>query len=304
MRPIVGACLLVLALAGCGGSGGSDDDDGADPRPTDDPCSLLSVEDASRIVGVTYAKQSELEQGELGSLCSYAQAVDEAPFALTVSSDASSIDQVVTGLGYVGEVTEEPIDVPGADEALVVSTNDGNISIEQVVAESEGNVYVVTFGGSSTVAAQLAAAVIGEDVPDHAGDPVPDACGVDPAAVESALDAPAEPTSLGHEPAWSACDWETGIGASFTLTIARDAGDLERYVVEHSYVPSGVEPEEITVDGADTALVVVDPSLSIGQATALATVDAVVYEVELTDARDDRAADRVVAVLAASIGSS
>jgi|GEM_PF-4803466 len=311
MRSIVAACAAALfVLAGCSegadGSDGSDGDggSGADRRPPEDLCTLLPVEDASRIVGVTYADASEPESGVV-SWCSYEQATIEGPFTLTVTAESGSIDQVARGLELVGEVTEEPVDVPGADDAVALATNDGDVSVEQVAAEAGGVVYVVTFGGSTSVATQLMTAVVGEaDVPDNASDPVPDACDLDLAAARRIIGTAVEPQPEGSEPAWSSCAWGTSTGTDVTLSIARGAGGLDRYVVEHAYTPDGVTPEEIAVDGADDARLVEDPDAAVSQAAAIASVGDLTYEVEVADATGRRAGSIATAFLAAAIGSS
>lgn len=307
MRSIVAACAAaVLVLAGCtDGSDGSDDDSGADRRPPEDLCTLLSVEDASRIVGVTYADASEPEGVEGVSWCSYKQASIEGPFTLTVTAESGSIAQAARGLELVGEVTEEPVDVPGADDAAALSTNDGDISVEQVAAEVGGMVYVVTFGGSTGVATQLMTAIVGEeDVPDNASDPVPDVCELDLAATERALGTAVEPELVGTESAWSSCTWDTGTGTDVTLSVARDAGGLDRYLVEHAYLPDGASAGEISVDGADDARLVEDPDAAVSQASAVAAVGALTYEVEVIDTAHQRAGSIATAFLAAAIGSS
>lgn len=311
MRSIMAACAAVLALTGCsGGDDTTDDADGPDDNdtsvaePIDDLCSLLPAEDASRIVGVTYAKAEEPAENLMFPLCSYAQAEAEGPFTLTVSAGPGTIDQAVAGLEFAGEVTEEPIDIPGTDEAAVLATNDGDLSVEQVAAAVGRNVFVVTFGGSTEVAVQLMAAAVGQDVPDSSAAPVPDACGLDPQAVEEAVGAAVEPTTEAAEDAWSSCAWETGGGTGATVSIARDAGDLDRYVVEHAFLPDGVAAAPVTVAGADDARMIVDPDAVISTATLLAAVGDVIYEVEVTDPAGQRAPSIATDLLAVTIGSS
>lgn len=302
MRSIVAACAAALVLTACSG-GGSEDDSDADPRPIDDVCALLSVDDASRIVGVPYADATVLSPGAPIELCSYEQAVIEGPFILSVSAGPGDLDDVAVGLRMAGEVTQEPIEVAGAEEAAVLATNDGDVSVEQVAAEADGNIYVVTFGGASEVAARMLAAILGEDVPDHPGEPVADACGIDGRAITDALGAGVAPAAEAAEEAWSSCTWDDNAGTSVTLSIARDAGDLERYLVEHAYVPDGVEPEVLSLPGADDARLVDDPEAAISSATGVATADGIVYEIEVTDAHG-RAGAIATDLLAVSIGSS
>lgn len=270
MRSIVAACAATLVLTGCGG--GSDDDrdgGGTDPAPIDDLCGLLPVEDASRVVGVTYTAAKEPAEDLQFPLCSYTQAAIEGPFTLTLSAGPGTLAQAVAGLSFAGEVTEQPIDIPGTDEALLLSTNDGELSVEQVAAAVGRNVFVVTFGGSTDIAVQLMAAAIGQDVPDNASEPVPDACDLDPAATRRIIGTAVEPEPVGSEPAWSSCTWDTSAGTVVTLSIARDAGGVDRYVVEHAYAADGVSPEEISVAGADDARLIEDPDAVISQAAAI-----------------------------------
>ncbi|MDZ5621860.1 hypothetical protein SFC88_13520 [Nocardioides sp. HM23] len=303
VRSMLAAGAAALFLSACSGDDGSASGGTDDPEPIDDVCALLPPEDATRIVGASYLRAREPAPDLPFRLCSYRQSEDEAPFTLTVSAGEGDLDQVVRGLEMYGEVSEQPIDVPGADDAVVLSTDDGDLAIEQVAAEADGNAYVVTFGGSTEVAVRLLSATLGEDAVDHSGAPVPDVCVLDP-QVTSVLGRRAEREAGPAEEAWSSCSWETGTGTSATLSTARDAGDLDRYLAEHGYVPEGVTPQPIQVPGADAALLVRGPAATVSQASGLAQVGPVIYEVEVDDPATGRAAEIARELLAAAIGSS
>lgn len=304
MRSILAAGTAALVLSACsGGDDGSGSGSSGDPEPIDDVCALLPPEDATRIVGASYLRAHELSPDLPFPLCSYQQGEDEAPFTLTVSAGEGDLDQVVRGLEMFGEVTEDPTEVPGADDAVVLTTDDGDLVIEQVAAEVDGNAFVVTFGGSTEVAVRLLSAALGGDAVDHTGAAVPDVCDLDP-QVTSVLGRRAEREAGPAEEAWSSCSWETGTGTSATLSTARDAGDLDRYLAEHGYVPEGVSPQQIQVPGADAALLVHDPAAAVSQASGLAQVGPVIYEVEVDDAATGRAAAIATELLAVAIGSS
>lgn len=300
MRSIVGACLVVLALAGCGGSG---DDSGAGSPPTDDPCSLLSTEDASRIVGVTYVKQTRNDDSD-PDVCLFEQDMVTAPFGFSIFWWDAELDEVVAELRASGEAaTIEQIAVAGTDEAVVLTSMGSGLTLQRIAGAVGHRVLVLSFGGSPTIASELMAAALGEDVPDNNAQSVIDACGLDRAEVEAAVGASTAPIPHAHDPAWSACEWKSGAGASFWLRIARDAGSLSWYARGSILVPAG-KPRGITVDGADEAVLIRDPHEVHSSATALAAVDRVIYEVKADDTRGRDAALIATAVIAAAIGSS
>jgi hypothetical protein len=300
IRWLLPVAAVALLLSAC--SGGDHEPGSAASEPIDDVCALLSAEDATRIVGASYLRAHEPAPELIFPLCSYEQAESEAPFTLTVSAGEGDLDDVVGGLELAGDVTQEPIEVAGADEAVVLATDDGDVSIEQVAAVVGGNAYVVTFGGSTEVAGRLLSAALGEDAVEHDGAPVPDVCDLDPQVV--AVLGPADREAGAAEEAWSACFWSTGAGTTAALSAARDAGDLDRYLAEHGFVPEGVEPQQVTVPGADAALLIHDPAAAVSQATGLAQVGNVILEVDVTDAARQQAATIATDLLVVAIGRS
>lgn len=146
LLPSAAAVVMLAALAACGADGDDvpeeTDDSSARAVPVTDACSLLSLEDAGRIVGAVYTRALPTTGGGF-VLCSYEGDGTTEGQAFTLDGNAGSFAQVATGLELIGEVEEAPVDVAGAGEAHDYNVG-GDVPLRMVAAELDGVIYTVS----------------------------------------------------------------------------------------------------------------------------------------------------------------
>lgn len=230
------ATVVVLLASAC--AAGSDDAEGADP------CRLLSIEDASRIVGVGYTGSDDL-----GDACFYGRPGTDQAFTLRLIAYQDDYDQVLSDARELG-YKPGPVEIPGADRAVaLVGPHRG------VLAEREGDAFEVTLDGDVATASRLMAVVLG-------GDPGPG-----PKAVVSPCDALSLgelARLLGQEPraragaedvALKSCTWRAA-GREVVVATGRGRGPASEFWRENLFVAEGVSPDEVRLPRADEALLV------------------------------------------------
>lgn len=277
--PVLALCLAMLAT-GCADEGG-----GSGNEPDTDVCDRLSLEDASRIVGVDYTVN-----GQAQDLCIYQRPGTDRAFSLRVIAYTDDYDEVVAdaeGIGY----TVSEVEVAGADRAVALSG-----TLRSVVAEHDGEAYEVAFNGAVATARRLMAVVLGGS--DSGAEPRPVASPCDQlsrADVRRLLGVPAKPKAGVREIALKACTWRAG-RRELVVAAATGRGPAEEFWDENLFVGEGVEPERVRIAGADAALLVSDKrGNAAGLAAARGDVSYVVTLGGVPDARS--AATRVATVL-------
>lgn len=277
MRSTVPALLLALALAitACG-----EDDKEPSSKGNDgpDPCSLLTIEDASTIVGITYGKTVGPENSQSGvNACVYQQQPTTMPFRLVVSGgqEATLEALIKNGDAAAGsEAEQEPVEVAGADEATLLTWRSPQFAASAVVAVADGKGYSVMFNGDRARAVHLMSRVLGEPVVAAAGAPLDKPCqGPDAKAASKILGEQVTAKATASYPAATLCEYAGGTASSLaaSLVSSRGAGsDLDQYWAENVIVlDEKAKPREIDVPGADTARLVHEPGAA-GTATAVA----------------------------------
>lgn len=235
---------LLCVLTAC-----SDAGEGRDDRP--DPCSLLSPEDASRIVGVSYARA-----GEALGACFYQRPVTDLAFALSLKVyDEQSYDEV---LGEAEEDDQRPeeVEVAGADRAVVLHGQHRG-----VLAERDDVAYGVTLAADQSIAVRLLSRALGGEE-DLVARPVDSPCRtLTPADLDALLDAAAEVTKRRNgEAALKSCTWRVGTGEdrrTLEVAVASGRGPATDWWRENFFVGPDVDPEPVDVAGADEALLVI-----------------------------------------------
>jgi hypothetical protein len=265
MRSTVSATLLALALVltACGSDSKDDSDGGADAP---DPCSFLTIEDASTIVGITYGKTVGPEEGDPGYLnaCTYQQQPVTMPFRLVVSGgDEATLDAMVkVGNAAAGSQAEqEEIEVPGAEEATLLTWLQPNFAATAIYAVApDGRGYSVMFNGDRATAVHLMSRILGEPAVPAAGPPLDKPCvAPDAKAASRILGQQVTGTVTASYPAATICEYAAGTAPlSASLVSSRGAGsDLDQYWAENVIVlDQTAKPRDIDVPGADSARLV------------------------------------------------
>ncbi|WP_109508458.1 hypothetical protein [Nocardioides speluncae] len=262
MRTTAPALLLALALA-LTACGEEEKEPSSSAKEGPDPCSFLTIEDASTIVGITYGATVGPEGAAELNACTYQQQPVTMPFRLVVSGgQEATLDGLVkVGNAAAGsEAEQEKLEVPGADEATLMTWLQPNFAATAVYAVADGKGYSVMLNGDRATAVHLMARVLGEPVVAAAGAPLDKPC--------QAPDAPAASKILGAQvtakasadyPAATICEYTAGEAPlSASLVSSRGAGsDLDQYWAENVIVLNKkAEPRDIDVPGADAARLV------------------------------------------------
>lgn len=267
MRSTVSATLLTLALAltACGSDSKDEAGGGGDGADAPDPCSFLTIDDASTIVGITYGKTVGPEEGDPAYLnaCTYQQRPVAMPFRLVVSGgEEATLDAMVkVGNAAAGsEAEQEEIEVPGADEATLLTWLQPNFAATAVYAVADGRGYSVMFNGDRKVAVHLMSRILGEPAVPAAGAPLDKACQApDARAASRILGQQVTATVTASYPAATICEYAAGKAPlSASLVSSRGAGsDLDQYWAENVIVlDQRAKPRDIDVPGADAARLV------------------------------------------------
>lgn len=226
--------LLVLATA----CAASQDDDADDDR---DPCRLLSVGDASRIVGVEYVASSEQLHA-----CFYQRPVTDFAFTLSVIEYDEGYDEVLADAEDIG-YEPVPVTVGGADRAVALTGEH-----RSVLAEKDGVAYEVSLNGAVATSRRLMGVVLGGRDTAPSPEPVAGPCrvlGVEPRVKPGATDV-----------AFKSCSWRVD-GRQIEVAVARGRGPVGEFWDENLFV--GGDPEDapagVRVPGADAALLASGP---------------------------------------------
>ena len=241
MRLPVLVLTSFLLVAGCG-----DDGEGG-AGPDTDVCDRLSLEDASRVVGVDYAAN-----GQTGDICYYQRPGTDQAFGLRLLGYTDDFDTVLADseeLGYVAT----PLEVAGAERAVALS---GRLRI--VLAEAGGDTFEVAFNGDARIAARLMTIVLGGTDSGATPRPVSNPCDqLSAPQVRRLLGVPAKAKPGAGDPALKSCTWRRD-GRTLVVAAGRGRGPVEEFWDENFFVGEGAEPESIAVRGADGALLVSD----------------------------------------------
>lgn len=263
MRTTVPALLLALALA-LTACGEDEKEPSGDAGEGPDPCSFLSIKDASTIVGITYGKTVGPDEDSPAYLnaCTYQQLPVTMPFRLVVSGgEEATLDAMVkVGNAAAGsEAEQEQIEVPGADEATLLTWLQPNFAATAVYAvAADGRGYSVMFNGDRGTAVHLMSRVLGEPVVPAAGAPLDKPCqGPDAAAASKILGELVTSTVTANYPAATLCEYAGGDASSLSASLVSSQGagsDLDQYWAENVIVlDQKAKPRDIDVPGADAA---------------------------------------------------
>lgn len=253
---------LTLALTACGED---DKDPSSEGGEGPDPCSFLSIKDASTIVGVTYGKTIGPKEDSPAYLnaCTYQQQPTAMPFRLVVSGgEESTLDAMVkVGNAAAGSKAEqEEVEVPGADEATLLTWLQPNFAATAVYAVADDRGYSVMFNGDRATAVHLMSRILGEPAVPAAGAPLDEACQTPNAKDASRiLGQQVTGTVTASYPAATICEYAAGKAPlSASLVSSRGAGsDLDQYWAENVIVlDQTAKPRDIDVPGADAARLV------------------------------------------------
>jgi hypothetical protein len=264
MRSTVPAALLALALV-LTACGEDEKEPSSQAGEGPDPCSFLTIEDASTIVGITYGKTIGPNEDSPAYLnaCTYQQQPTAMPFRLVVSGgQESTLDAMVkVGNAAAGsEAEREKLEVPGADEATLLTWLQPNFAATAVYAVADGRGYSVMFNGDRATAVHLMSRILGEPAVPAAGAPLDKACQT-PNAKDAGriLGQQVTGTVTASYPAATICEYAAGKASlSASLVSSRGAGsDLDQYWAENVIVlDQTAKPRDIDVPGADTARLV------------------------------------------------
>jgi len=264
MRSTVPAALLALALV-LTACGEDEKEPSSQAGEGPDPCSFLTIEDASTIVGITYGKTIGPNEDSPAYLnaCTYQQQPTAMPFRLVVSGgQESTLDAMVkVGNAAAGsEAEREKLEVPGADEAPLLTWLQPNFAATAVYAVADGRGYSVMFNGDRATAVHLMSRILGEPAVPAAGAPLDKACQT-PNAKDAGriLGQQVTGTVTASYPSATICEYAAGQASlSASLVSSRGAGsDLDQYWAENVIVlDQTAKPRDIDVPGADTARLV------------------------------------------------
>lgn len=294
MRSTALALLLGLALA-LTACGEDDKESSSTGNNGPDPCSFLSIKDASAIVGITYGKTVGPEPGDPAYLnsCTFLQQPAGMPFRLVVSGGEEARLDAMVKVGNASarsEAEQETLEVPGADEATLLTWLQPNFAATAVYAVADGRGYVVMFNGDRATAVHLMSRVLGEPVVPAAGAPLDKPCQApDAKAASKILGQPVTAKATANYPSATICEYAAGAAPlSASLVSSRGAGsDLEQYWAENVIVlDEKAKPRDIDVPGADAARLVLETGAA-PTATAVAMKGEQVFQATVSFADID-----------------
>lgn len=265
MRTTAPALLLAFALV-LTACGEDDKEPSSEASEGPDPCSFLTIQDASTIVGITYGKTVGPEEGDPAYLnaCTYQQQPVTMPFRLVVSGgQEATLDAMVkVGNAAAGsEAEQEELEVPGADEATLLTWLQPNFAATAVYAVADGRGYSVMFNGDRAIAVHLMSRILGEPAEPAAGAPLDKPCQApDAAAASKILGELVTAKVAANYPAATICEYAGGDASSLSASLvsSRGAGsDMDQYWAENVIVlDQKAKPRDIDVPGADAARLV------------------------------------------------
>ncbi|MEO9325472.1 hypothetical protein ABFT23_18410 [Nocardioides sp. C4-1] len=153
-RAVVALPVLLLALAGCGDGGSPDDADDPSPSRTTaeaiSACGDLTDADVARLTGQGDVTHVEKQQ-PFGSVCTFT--ADGSPSVMILAgggaTTAADIVELSTPTSDEGEVSTEDVEVPGTDEALLVTDTSYDLTTTSLVAVV-GDVGYTVYGTGPT----------------------------------------------------------------------------------------------------------------------------------------------------------
>lgn len=146
MHRVLLPLVLLLAVAGCsddGDGGGGDRGRGGDHPEADlgAACDALGDEEVSALVGVPVTRGDDPSLPG-GASCTYYDAADEGLLNVVVVAEDGSFDSLADLAGS-DDVETAPLELEGADEALVVDTTTDTLGATSVLASDGDAAYTV-----------------------------------------------------------------------------------------------------------------------------------------------------------------